>query len=238
MRAKTENEPGGIMSRISANMTSVAAIATAIATITTSVSAMLGLYVHHQATQLHQAHQRVAEQAVQIRQLQHADAAAAVATSPAPSPTATQPAASLGSIAHYLSNLTPTVDNQYVENGQQVIAAQPYPNSIAFGCNGNGGNGDQPGEAYDIAGSSSFTAEVGIADDTQNVTNVIATVTFSNEAGRQLGKPVQVSLGHPVRVTVNVNGVTQLGMTCSGRDARTSQTFYDFNVAMGDAGVS
>lgn len=63
--------------------------------------------------------------------------------------------------------MTPTVDNGLVESGQQVIAAQPYVNSISFGC--YGGYGDQPDEAYNVAGNSIFSAEVGIADNSEGL---------------------------------------------------------------------
>lgn len=239
---KTEKEQtsGGRLSRIAAAMTSVAGIATAIATIMTSVTAALGVAVHHQATQLQQAQQQVSQQAHQIQVLQSSRATQRTATpaaTPAPSATGSPaPASGLGGVAHYLSNLTPTVDNQSVQNGQKVIAAVPYPSSIAFYCNGS--DNGQPDEAYDVAGSTVFTAEVGLADNTDNVTGVIATVVFSNEAGQELGKPVQVSLGHPRKVTLNISGITQLGMACSGRDTQTDQAAYSFAVALGDAGIS
>lgn len=235
-RAK-DGARGGLLSRMAAGMTSVAGITTAIATITTSASAFLGVVVHHQATQLNQAKAQASQQAQTIQQLQgrvHAAAASSAAPSAAPSPASTP---AVGNAARYLSNLQPTVDNAVVQDGQQVLSDQPYPNSISFGCAGPQGNG-QPDEAYDVAGSSTFTAQVGIADDTQSVTGVIATVTFSNEAGQQLGKPVNVSLGQPAQVTLNITGVTQLGMTCVARDAHTNQVASGFDITLGNAGIS
>jgi len=153
-----------------------------------------------------------------------------------PTPTGTTSGAQIDGPAHYFSKMTPTVDNALIETGQQVIAAQPYVNSISFGC--DGGDGDQPDEAYNVAGNSMFTAEVGIADNSEDATNVIATVTFSDESGQRIGQPVEVSLGHPIKLSLNIGGVTQLGMTCNGRDRRTSQIANGFNVTLGDAGDS
>ncbi len=221
----------GFLGRVAGGMTSVAGIATAIATITTSVSAVLGVLVHHQAAQLTHADAKVSAQAQTIQQLRSHTRAVS-----SPGPTSNG-APAVGSATRYLSNLTPTVDNENVQDGQQVISTQPYPNSIAFGCNGPAGDG-QAAEAYNVAGSSAFTAEVGIADDTQYVTGVIATVTFTNESGQQLGQPVQVSLGHPVSVKLNVTGVTQLGMTCAGRNQHTNQTYNGFDVVLANAGIS
>jgi hypothetical protein len=122
-----------------------------------------------------------------------------------------------------------------VNSGQQVIAAKSYPDTVTWGC----GDSSAPNEAYDVAGNSVFTAEVGIPDNTQYVTGVVATVTFSNESGQQIGQPVQVSLGHPASVRLNIKGVTQLGMTCTGRNRQTSQpTDTTFSVALGNGGVS
>jgi hypothetical protein len=235
-KAGNEEKSGGLLGRMAAAMTSLAGIATAIATIMTSVTAGLGVVVHHQATQLHQVHQQVSQQAHQIQNLESSRAAAPEVTATPVVTSSPTPTPDLGGVAHYLSNLSPTVNNPGVQNGQQVITAVPYPNSIAFDCNGSY-SGD-PDEAYGIAGSTVFTAVIGVADDTSDVTGVIATVVFSNEAGQQLGQPVQVSLGHPRKVRLNVSGVTQLGMTCNGRNAQTSQTVDGFNVALGDAGVS
>jgi hypothetical protein len=218
-------------------MASFAGITTAVATIMTSASAVLGLLIHHQSVQLQQAHATVSQQARQIHALKDSVARRPPASTASAQPGATNPpSAPLTSVAHYLSDLTPTVDNGGVFTGQQVIAAQPYPKSILFPCNGS--SGGQPREAYDVAGSGAFTAEAGIADNAQNATNDIATVIFSNESGRQIGTPIQVSLGHPMKVRLSIAGVTQLGMSCAGRNASTNQAVYNFDVSLGNAGVS
>ena len=229
MAASRRRDSGGVLSRISSGMSSLAGITTAIATIMTSATAILGVVVHRQATQLDQAHQIVSVQRQQIHELR-------TQTAPQATNSPTSTGTTSGSVAHYFSKMTPTVNNALVETGQQVIAAQPYVNSISFGC--DGGDADQPDEAYNVAGNSMFTAEVGIADNSEDATNVIATVTFSNESGQQIGQPVEVSLGHPVKLSLNIGGVTQLGMTCNGRDRRTSQNANGFNVTLGDAGDS
>src|SRR5215831_19577910 len=233
MAASRRKDSGGVLSHISSGMTSLAGITTAIATIMTSATAILGVVVHRQATQLDQAHQVVSVQRQQIHQLKTQTAPQATDT---PTPTNTTGGAPLGSGAHYFSKMTPTVNNALVETGQQVIAAQPYVNSISFGC--DGGYGDQPDEAYNVAGNRMFSADIGIADNSEGATNVIATVTFSNESGQQIGQPIEVSLGHPVSAALNITGVTQLGMTCVGRDRQTNNAVSGFQVGLGDAGVS
>jgi hypothetical protein len=235
MNAARRRNRDGALSRIASAMTSVAGITTALTTIMTSIAAVLGLVVHHQSKQLQQAHAVVSEQARQIKQL---TAGTAVSKAPAsPGAASSSSPASVTNVGHYLSDLTATVDDGGLSVGQVVIAADPYPNSISFDCDGGGGAG-RPDEAYDVAGSSTFTTEVGIADNMQNATDVIATVTFTNESGQLLGKPVQVSLGHPVKLKLSTGNVTQLGMTCSGRDGQTDQVANSFQVALGNANVS
>jgi hypothetical protein len=229
----------GILARIAGRLTSIAGITAAIATITTSAAAVLGVVVHTKTTQLQQAHalassqaQQIHQQARQLRQLQQAPT-----PTPTPSTVATPgSSAQVTNVAHYLSDASPTVDNGNLNSGQEVISAKPYPNSIEFNC--NGASGSAPAEAFDVAGSSTFTAELGIPDNAEDVTGVVATVTFSNEAGQQIGQQFRVSLGHPVSIRLNITGVTQLGMTCNGVHQQTSQPDYDFDVALGNGGVS
>ena len=239
-RPHRKEKKDGLIKRAGAGLTSLAGITAAIATITTSTAAVLGVVVHSKNTQLQQAQaqvssqaQQIQHQAKQIQQLQQTPATPTVSPSPSPSPTSTGP---VPDASHYLSNKTATVDNADLGTGQVVISANPYVNSITFNCWGQ--QSGQPDEAFDVAGSSMFTAVLGIPDDTQYATGLIATITFSNESGQRIGQQVQVSLGHPANVTLDIKGVTQLGMTCDGRNRQTSQTASDFGVAFGDAAVS
>jgi hypothetical protein len=189
--------------------------------------------VSHQSTQLAQIKVVVSQQAAQLRHLQ-------VGTAATPSPTPSGGGNSAGtsqpgSGGHYLSALSPTVDNGGAGTGQQVMAARSYPYTLSFYCNGP--NGDQPDEAYDVAGSTSFSAVIGIPDNSSDVTDVVATVTFTTETNQRIGKAVQVSLGHPARVSLNITGVTQLGVSCTGRNAGTGQTANGFQVALGNARI-
>lgn len=222
--------------RLGSALTSLTTILGAFATIMTAVATILGLLVHHQATQLQHAtakastdQQQIAQQKRTIQQLQSATSPRATASG-----SATGAGATLSGVAHYLSNESPTVDRDGMGTGQQVIGAKSYPNTVLWGC----GDTTTPNEAYDVAGSSVFTTEAGIPDNMSGATDVIATVTFTNESGQQIGQPVQVSLGHPASVHLNIKGVTQLGMSCTGRDRQTNQNADSFSVALGNAGVS
>lgn len=244
-----QQKKDGVLKRVGAALTSLTGIATAIATIATSAAAVFGVQAHDKATQLQQLQVTVNSQAqriiVQAAQVKHLRQAAATPTaSPTPTPTAspaTTPSdaggAQVTNLSHFLSNKTPVVNNADWGNGQVVMSAKSYANSITFDCDGVMSNG-APDEAFDVAGSSKFTAVVGVPDDTTDVTGYIATITFSNEAGQQVGHPVQVSLGHPVNVSLDIGGVTQLGMTCVGRNRQNNSSVDGFPVGFGDAGVS
>jgi hypothetical protein len=229
-----EGERKGLLGSARSAMTSFAGVMTALAAIATAIATLLGLYVHHQAVQLQKIQVTVTQQQQQLKTLKGTSAAQA-----SPTPTGSDPSTSgVGAPpggTRYLSALNPTVNNGSVSTGQQVIAAQEYTSSLLFGCYGP--NGDQPDEAYDVAGSSTFTAVVGIPDDASDATNVIVSVTFTNEASQRVGQPVQVSLGHPVRVRLHIAGVTQLGVSCVARDARTGQGLGNIQVALGNAQV-
>lgn len=223
----------GFFGWIGSALKSVAGIMTALAAIATAAATILGLKVHDQTTQLAQVHVIVSQQAQQIHEL---------TKQAAPSPTASAAGGGTGGNGtlaaggRYLSDLSPTVDNAGIDTGQQVITARQYTKSVLFYC--DGGSGDQPDVAYDVAGSSSFTAVVGIPDNMTNATDVTATVTFTNESDQRLGHSVQVSLGHPASVRLPINGVTQLGITCVGRDIRTGKQTNGFQVAIGNPRVS
>jgi hypothetical protein len=136
----------------------------------------------------------------------------------------------------YLSALQPTVDNGDLGAGSQVMSAKPYPDSVTFNC--LPASGGQPAEAFDVAGHTLFTAVVGIPDDTSDVTGVDETVTFSNQSGTRLMNPVTVSLGHPATVTLNITGVTQLAVTCTGINTQTQQSTNGNPITLGNAQIS
>ena len=81
-------------------------------------------------------------------------------------------------------------------------------------------------------------AVVGIPDDSANVTGYVGTLTFTSQDGKQLGRNVTVSLGHPARVTLNVSGVTQLDITCNATNpSGNGASVNNLQAALGDARV-
>lgn len=89
--------------------------------------------------------------------------------------------------------------------------------------------------AYDVAGSNLFTATVGIPDNAINAIGLAETVTFASQDGKQLAKPVVVSLGHPATVQFNITGVTQLEVACAGVNHHAHQSAKGNQLTLGDA---
>jgi len=215
-------------SRFGSWITSFSGILASLATI---VAAVASVVAAHQTSRVNQLTITVKEQRQQLQ------ASAARAT---PRSAAT-PSGSVGGAVQtsgtYLSALQPTIDQSVLQTGAQTMSARAYPNSITFDCDGPA-NTDQPDEAFDVAGHNLFRAVVGIPDNAQNATSLNETVTFANQDGTQLMKPVVVSLGNPAVVRLNISGVTQLEMTCSGTDPQTQQQENGNQVTLGNAYIS
>ncbi len=226
----------GITSRFAGWLKSFSGIVSSLAALVTAVATIFAAY---QTTRVHAQSKTIAQQQRQLRQIEASPAATVTVTAPAAgqgSPGATTGGATQAQHG-YLSALQPTVTFGEPNPGPQTMSSKAYPNSVTFGCEGTV-NGDRPDVAYDIAGSHTFTAVVGIPDNTPNVTGVDETVIIADQNGTQLAKPIVVSLGRPARVQLNVSNVTQLEVTCTGVDEHTHQNANNNPLTLGDAGVS
>ena len=214
-------------------LTSVSGIATAVAGIMTSAATLLGFFAAHQYSQIQHQTQQIQHQTQQIKQLR---ARQPVTAKPANASSVTGGGAPSSSSA-YLSNQQPTVNNGSVSDEGTTLSGQGYPNSVVFYCSGQS-NG-QPTQAWDVGGRSTFTAVIGVPDDSQYVTGIVGTLTFTSQDGKQLSKNVNVSLGHPARVSLNISDVTQLDVTCNATNpANNGASVDNLQVALADARVS
>jgi hypothetical protein len=128
----------------------------------------------------------------------------------------------------YLDSLRP-VDGYYDANPIN-LSGKRYPRSVGFYCS-------SPTYSYvewNVAGSQEFRATIGIADNTSDAFGRIVEMIFYDQDGHQLGKTVDVSVGHPVPVTLPLTGVVHMRVVCSARDAKTSAETRVYG-AMGDA---
>ena len=122
--------------------------------------------------------------------------------------------------------------NGYYDSGPITLSGKRYPRSISFRCS-------RPTYSYiewNVAGSREFSATLGVADDTSDAFGRVVEMIFYDQDGHQIGKPTDVSLGHPASITLQLTGVVHLRMACSGRDAKTSDQ-VEVRAAMGDAKV-
>jgi hypothetical protein len=197
----------------------------------TIVAAMASVVAAHQTSLAYQLTMTVNQQR---QELQAAGARSAANSTTAPGGF-TGGAVLVGGT--YLSRLQPTLATVNIQNGAQVMSAKAYPNSIIFSCDGPQIAG-QPDVAFDVAGHTLLRAVVGIPDNAQDAANLDETVTFANQSGGLLAKPVVVSLGKPVAVRLNISGVTQLEMTCLGTNTQTQRQDGGAELALGDAYIS
>jgi hypothetical protein len=202
--------------------------------VATIVAAVASVIAAHQTSRVDQLTITVRQQR---QQLQSSAAKAAARSTPGPSSSSGSSGGAAPAGGTYLSALQPTLDNSDLQTGTQTMSATAYPNSVTFGCDGPASS-DQPDEAFDVAGHTLFRAVVGIPDNAQDATSLDETVTFANQGGTQLIKPVVVSLGNPAVVRLNISGVTQLEVTCSGTNSQTQQQDDDNELTLGNAYIS
>jgi hypothetical protein len=188
----------------------------AVASLLGVATAILGLFTAVQQQQIHRLHQQVKVQQQQITHLQ---------LNPVSVPSAPED-------GHFLSNLSPTIDNSNAQPGPIVINGVTYPSSITFGC--WGGPGIPVDEAYKVAGSQ-FTAVIGLSDaDAGNDSNIVDTLTITDQAGRIIGNRINVSAGHPLKVDLPLAGINELQFSCTDRNVATGATNITAPVSIGN----
>ncbi len=202
-----------------------------VASLATIVAAVASVIAGHQTSVVHQQSSVIVRLNQTIRTVRTQGSGR-----PSGAPTGTSGGTTVSS-GGYLSTQQPTVSNSSYQNGSQTLSAKAYPDSVMFYCNGYY-NQDQPNIAYDVAGNKLFTTEVGVPDNASNATGLVETVIFATQSGKELGKPVVVSLGSPAKVTFSIVGVTQLQITCSGVDQSSHQQRDGNELALGNPAVS
>lgn len=142
---------------------------------------------------------------------------------------ATDESSSPGS-APNLSSMTPVSEDADAAGGFTTgpvqIGTTTYQNSVIFYC----GPGFQTHVVYNVAGYSTLSATVGSPNDAQFAVGNNLAVNFLKNGSTQLGPTVNVSVGSPQSIHLDLNGTSQLEITCSGL-ASTGYT----DVALGNA---
>jgi hypothetical protein len=162
---------------------------------------------------------------------------APVTPSPESAPASADPSAS-GSVEASTSRAPGSIT--WLDTADPVdggVSARPvtfnsnrYPRGVTLWCYSVSSSFVQ----WNVAGSVRFEAVAGVSDDAENTFGRIVEMIFYDQDGKQLvPQPLNVSVGHPQPVSIDLTGVVNLRMTCSGRDAKT-QAVRTIAGALGD----
>lgn len=201
---------------------------TAIASLLGALAALAALFVH-QNQQLTQRTEAL-EQATS-RPQPTVTVTETVTATPAPPATGPGPSAlPLADGSRFLADLDP-VDVGFVFYSPEtaIMSDRPYPHSVEVGCSDSY-------MIYNTGGSKQLTAILGVADSASDANGAIADISFYDQDDRQIGKTVSVSVAHPAPVALDMTGVIQTKITCSGRDRVTDDSRW-FHVMLGDAAL-
>lgn len=128
------------------------------------------------------------------------------------------------------------IDLEAIQNsagsGSFTLSGKPYDRSVKKYC---GPPSSTSTQIWSSAGFGRFTAMVGVADDERASVGITAKVTFKDQDGRDLSPQLSVSLGHPRRVQLTLDGVVQLQVLCTAHDGGTNRR--GTYVTLGDAAL-
>jgi hypothetical protein len=137
-----------------------------------------------------------------------------------------------------LSALTPVSQANIGEQstGPEQIGSTTYEDSVRFTC--ASGDGSNSGDMiYDVAGYKYLTTLIGIPSDAPNGSGNAMTITFYKDgSATQLSSPVTVTLDHPQSIHLDLQGSSQLEISCSAINT-TSQQATAMDVAFGNATI-
>jgi hypothetical protein len=117
--------------------------------------------------------------------------------------------------------------------GPQQIGATIYQNSVGFTCY----SGGPSYMVYNVAGYKFLNALIGIPSGASNAAGNSMSITFFKDgSSTQLGSPVTVSLDHPQSVHLNLDGSSQLEISCAAI-SQTSHSPVSMDGALGNATI-
>jgi hypothetical protein len=135
-----------------------------------------------------------------------------------------------------LSTVTPTENNVTgYGTGTALIGTTRYPDSVHFGCSTAGDAFGFHSVVYIVDGSQRLNATFGVPDAARNAAGNSATITFYKDGSTTvLGRPFTVSLDNPRPVSLNLQGVSQLEISCVAANYSAPYNGNDIDVAIGD----
>jgi hypothetical protein len=157
----------------------------------------------------------------------------------APASPANVPAAVSGTDLSSLSPVQTSVDG-FTSDGPQQIGTATYSDAIRFSCSGTSDSyWGYNSLIYTVAGYKTLNATFGIPDDADNAAGNSATIKFYKDGGStELGQPLTIALDSPKRVSLNLQGSSQLEIYCIAANQASEGNGDDIDVAIGDATLS
>jgi hypothetical protein len=162
-----------------------------------------------------------------------------VTLEPRPAAHTAAPGTTSSNSSRYLYTLTPVENstNTAITSGQVQMGNSSYPNSVGVTCFAEPQNSTAE-IAYDVNGAKFLNATVGVPNDATNAAGASITITFfKNGPNDQLGAPVNVSVGKSQAIHLNLQGASQLDITCAAINNATNQG-VSLNYALGSAQLS
>jgi hypothetical protein len=139
-----------------------------------------------------------------------------------------------------LSSLTPvqsSVDG-FTTSGPQQIGTTTYSDAIRFSCSAQISGFGYNSLVYTVAGYKTLNATFGIPDNASNAAGNSATIKFYKDGGStELGQPITSALDSPQRISLPLQGSSQLEISCVAAN-QTGSNGDDIDIAIGDATLS
>lgn len=135
-----------------------------------------------------------------------------------------------------LSAINP-VTTSYVDNlstGAEEIGTTTYQNSVRFTCYQTGFGGHV---TYNVAGYKFLDATIGVPNDANNAVDNAMAITFFKDGSTQMDSPLNVALGQPQSVHLDLQGAAQLKIKCDP-DSEMDIVFGDATIDPGTPAVS
>ncbi|WP_239309568.1 protein kinase [Frankia sp. Cj3] len=119
-----------------------------------------------------------------------------------------------------------------VSTGPEQIGTTTYPFSVRLTCSGS----YNPSVTYNVAGYAFLDAVIGVPNDATNAAGNTTALTFVKDGSTQLGSPINIALGQPQRVHLDLQSAQQLVVKCSPTVNATHQV-TNMDIAMGNATI-
>lgn len=135
-----------------------------------------------------------------------------------------------------LSDIKPVQTSGYVgglKTGPEQIGTTMYQYSVRFNC------GYGPGDiVYNVAGFNFLNAVIGVPNDAKSPPGNTMNITFLKDSStaQQLGSPINVAIGEPQSVHLDLRGATQLNLRCMPINKVTRQA-VGMDLVLGNATI-